>query len=86
MAGLSCGEVSKIAWKVLKDGVSDFFTIPEDLIAPTMRLLAQSEFGDQAIVAGESAIAGLAAFIASSQSKNLSSSLGITKESIIRPE
>ena len=83
MAGLSCGEVSKIAWKVLKDGVSDFFTIPEDLVAPTMRLLARREFGDQAIVAGESAIAGLAAFIASSQSENLSNALGITKESII---
>jgi len=83
MAGLSCGEVSLIAWKVLKDGVSDFFTIPEELVAPTMRLLARSEFGDQAIVAGESAIAGLAAFIASSQSENLSNSLGITKESII---
>lgn len=83
MAGLSCGEVSLIAWKVLKDGVSDFVTIPEDLVAPTMRLLARSEFGDQAIVAGESAIAGLAAFIASSQSENLSKSIGISKESVI---
>lgn len=83
MAGLSCGEVSLIAWKVLQDGVSDFFTIPEDLVAPTMRLLAQSKFGDPSIVAGESAIAGLAAFIASAQSENLSNALGITKESVI---
>ena len=83
MAGLSCGEVSLIAWKVLNDGVSDFFTIPEDMVAPTMRLLARGEFGDQAIVAGESAIAGLAAFIASSQSENLSNALGITRKSVI---
>lgn len=83
MAGLSCGEVSIIAWKILNDGVSDFFTIPEDMVAPTMRLLARGEFGDQPIVAGESAIAGLAAFIASAGSKFLTSSLAITTDSVV---
>ncbi|MGR3660154.1 MAG: diaminopropionate ammonia-lyase [Paracoccaceae bacterium] len=83
MAGLSCGEVSVIAWKVLQSGVSDFFTIPEDLVAPTMRLLARSAFGDPAIVAGESAVAGLAAFIASAQDGKLAESLSITAESVV---
>ena len=48
-----------------------------------MRLLARGEFGDQPIVAGESAVAGLAAFIASAGSKRLTSSLGLTTNSVV---
>ena len=83
MAGLSCGEVSLIAWEILKNGVSDFFTIPEELVAPTMRLLARSEFGDTAIVAGESAVAGLAAFIAGAKDRKLTELLSITAQSVV---
>ena len=58
MAGLSCGEVSLLAWDSLGTGADDFMTIPEDLVAPAMRLLADGPDGDQPLVAGESAVAG----------------------------
>ena len=83
MAGLSCGEVSLLAWKILATGVSDFMTIPESFVAPTMRLLAKGAFGDPALVAGESAIAGLAGFITSASNEALSRSLGLTKNSVV---
>ena len=60
MAGLSCGEVSLLAWESLAEGANDFLTIPESLVAPTMRLLVRSPFGDAAVTAVESVVAGLA--------------------------
>lgn len=44
MAGLSCGEVSKLAWEVLHMAADDFITIPDALVAPCMRMLAHGKF------------------------------------------
>ena len=59
MAGLSCGEPSELAWNVLKEAAIGFLTIPENLVAPAVRLLALGQSGDTKIEAGESAVAGL---------------------------
>ncbi len=59
MAGLSCGEVSLLAWEVLSRGATDFVAIGEDDVGPVMRLLAAGEAGGGPIVAGESAVPGL---------------------------
>jgi diaminopropionate ammonia-lyase len=64
MAGLACGEISLIAWDILNTGTDDFVTLPDDVVAPAMCMLAEGEDGDTPIVAGESAVAGLAALIA----------------------
>lgn len=77
MAGLSCGEPSELAWEILSEEVSDFMTIPEALVAPTVRLLARPLGDDPALEAGESAVAGLAALIAARQDRNLSAKLGL---------
>lgn len=81
MAGLSCGEPSALAWEILSEEASDFLTIPESIVAPTVRLLAQPLGNDTMIEAGESAIAGLAALIAVRQDAALSVSLGIDARS-----
>lgn len=81
MAGLSCGEPSGMAWEILSEEASDFLTIPESIIAPTVRLLAKPLDGDPEIKAGESAIAGLAALIAARQDANLSQKLGLDAQS-----
>ncbi|WP_108881950.1 diaminopropionate ammonia-lyase [Anderseniella sp. Alg231-50] len=81
MAGLSVGEPSGIAWQILSAEASDYVTIPESLIAPAMRLLAQPLGDDPKIVAGESAIAGLAALIAGTQQSSLRDALGLTTKS-----
>ena len=59
MAGLSCGEVSLLAWEVLKRAAGDFLTIDEGQVGPMMRLLASGEADEGPIVAGESAVPGL---------------------------
>jgi diaminopropionate ammonia-lyase len=63
MAGLACGEVSLLAWRILQPGADAFMTIPDEAAAEAMRLLADCRFGDQPVVAGESAVAGLAGLV-----------------------
>ena len=60
MAGLACGEVSLLAWEVLKDHADATVTVPDAEAVEMMRVLARPE-GDPPLVAGESAVAGLAA-------------------------
>tara|TARA_R110002074_G_scaffold181636_6_gene346322 strand:+ start:14185 stop:15378 length:1194 start_codon:yes stop_codon:yes gene_type:complete len=77
MAGLSCGEPSPLAWDILAEEASDFLTIPDAIVAPTVRLLAKPLQGDPVIQAGESAVAGLAALIAARQDDALSAKLNL---------
>ena len=77
MAGLSCGEPSEMAWAVLVEEARDYLTIPDSVVAPTVRLLARQETGDPKVEAGESAVAGLAALIAARQNPALWSALGL---------
>ena len=81
MAGLSCGEISPLAWDLLKAAAEDFLTIPEDFVVPAMRLMARSPFGDPAVVAGESAVAGLAGLIAVARDPARAAALGLDGKS-----
>lgn len=76
MAGLSCGEVSLIAWDILKDTVSGFMSIDDKIVPEVMKLLARVN-----IVSGESAVAGLAGFLLASSDKKLRKKLKLDKNS-----
>ena len=80
MAGLSCGEVSLLAWPILESYVSHFLSIQDDSISKTMQLLANR---DRPIVAGESAVAGLAGFLIACNDDNLKSKLMLNENSRI---
>lgn len=62
MAGLACGEVSVLAWRILDRGAAAFMTIVDDAAAEAMRLLASGDAGHR-IVGGESGVAGLAGLL-----------------------
>ena len=81
MAGLSCGEVSLLAWELLSGAADDFMTVEETAVAPTMKLLAEPPFGDRPLVAGESAVAGLAAALMAALSPSQRQALGLGKDS-----
>ena len=81
MAGLNCGTASPLAWEILGVRTFAFARIPDDVTAPCMQLLADSPFGDPPVVAGESAIAGLAGFLASWDDPGARSNLGLTPDS-----
>ena len=81
MAGLSCGEPSPLAWAILREEATDFLTIPENIVAPAMRLAARPMGDDPSIVAGESAVAGFAAVIAGASQDGLRDALGLNDTS-----
>jgi diaminopropionate ammonia-lyase len=81
MAGLACGEVSLLAWQVLERGAAAFCAIPDAAAVEGMRLLAGPTGGDPAIVAGESAVAGLAAALLALQDPEARASLGLGPDS-----
>jgi diaminopropionate ammonia-lyase len=77
MAGLACGRPSLLAWRILEGGADYFMTIPDEVIAPSMLLLARGYGDEPAIVAGESGVAGMAAFIVAAMREELRRGLGL---------
>jgi len=80
MAGLSCGEVSLLAWDILKNTVSSFLSVDDKAVGTTMQLLSQNS---TPIIAGESAVAGLVGFITANKDEQLRKMLKIDENSKI---
>jgi diaminopropionate ammonia-lyase len=76
MAGLACGEPSLLAWQVLERTATAFMAIPDEAAVDTMRFLA-----NLGIVAGESGVAGLAAFRLAITDAKARAALGLGPES-----
>jgi diaminopropionate ammonia-lyase len=77
MAGLACGEVSLLAWEILKDHADAVMAIPDPAAVEMMRRLARPVAGDPPLVAGESAVAGLAALALAMQDETAVDALGL---------
>jgi diaminopropionate ammonia-lyase len=84
MVGLSVGEVSLLAWEVLKYGVDDGLAVPDDRVAEAMRRLGEGEAGDASIVAGETAVAGLVALLYAAECDELRQALDIDETSVVQ--
>jgi diaminopropionate ammonia-lyase len=76
MAGLACGEPSLLAWQELERAAWAFMAVPDEAAVACMRLLA-----DQGIVAGESGVAGLAAFLLAAADPVARETLGLGPDS-----
>ncbi len=83
MAGLACGEVSLLAWDVLERLAFAVVSVADPDAVAVMRLLADPVAGDPPIAAGESAVAGLAAFLAANADPVAREALGIGPSSRI---
>ena len=81
MAGLAAGEVSLLAWDILWAGAEGFMTVPDLAAEALMRLLADGVDGDPPLVAGESAVAGLAGALGVLHDPALAERLGLGLES-----
>lgn len=80
MAGLACGEVSMLAWGILTDHADAVMALTDQSAVDCMRRLAQPVKGDPPIVAGESAVAGLAGFFAAMSDQQAAEALGLTAD------
>ena len=81
MAGLSCGEVSALAWEVLSAGADAAIVIDDSLALEGMRTLATPSGSDPAIVAGECSGGAVGALIGLLRHPSLMTELGIDAKS-----
>ena len=81
MAGLSCGEVSEIAWEILKPTLSHCMSIADEGIAKIMQLFANGDFGETSIEAGECSASGLAALLIAKNNPSIWRQLELNKDS-----
>ena len=81
MACLCTGEVSTLAWPILREAADAFITIPDADALRTMRLLAEGVGQDPTLVAGESGVAGLAGLIRVAGEKEARDALSLGPES-----
>jgi diaminopropionate ammonia-lyase len=81
MAGLACGAVSLLAWEILKDHGDAVVAISDASAVAMMRRLARPQSGDPPLVAGESAVAGLAALVLAIEDRAARKALALTSRS-----
>lgn len=63
MAGLACGEVSPAAYEIVSTAATAYLALDDQYALDAVRLFAQPNPGDPAIVSGETGAAGLAALL-----------------------
>jgi diaminopropionate ammonia-lyase len=78
MAGLACGEPSLLAWQELERAAFAFMAVTDDSAVDAMRLLARRA---PPVVAGESAVAGLAALLLAAADPASRAMLGLDADS-----
>ena len=83
MAGLACGNVTVIAWDILCKTIEASMSISDLDAARAMRCLKFCSKSHYSIEAGESATAGLAGLILTSNTSALKQKLQIDKDSQI---
>jgi len=82
MAGLSCGEVSLLAWPLIQQGASHVVTIDDGGVAPMVRWLASpTDDNRPSVIGGECSASGLIALLAIRQDAALAHDIGIDSES-----
>ena len=63
MGGMSCGDVSTVAWEILKDATNYSLTITDDEVSTVVAMLAEAKLSNERIIAGECAVPGVIALI-----------------------
>ena len=81
MGGMSCGDVSSIAWEILKNSANYCLTIPDEAISTAVALLAEKRLSNEKIIGGECAVPGVIALIGSFNNKEYLDKLKLNSES-----
>ncbi len=81
MGGMSCGDVSSIAWEILKNSANYCLTIPDEAISTAVALLAEKRLSNETIIGGECAVPGVIALIGSFNNKEYLDKLKLNSES-----
>ncbi len=80
MAGLACGEVSPVAWEILKHGINFYATLSDAHALEAMRVFAAPLGDDPKIVSGETGSTGLGLLHAAQTNATLWNALGLNAD------
>jgi diaminopropionate ammonia-lyase len=80
MAGLSCGEVSLVAWEILQPALSHSMAISDEAVAPLMRWFHERS---PSIEAGECSTSGLAGLLQAHKNPQHWQSMGFDANSVV---
>ena len=83
MGGMSCGEVSLVPWKILKDSVDICTSISDENVDLTISMLKNKILGNEEIVGGECSTPGIISLIACSEDNEIKKNLGLEESSNI---
>lgn len=83
MACLAAGEISPLAWPILRYAADDVLTLPEEAAPEAMRMLAAGVAGDPPVVSGESGCAAIAGLVEAALDPGLRAALGLTPAALI---
>ena len=81
MGGMSCGDVSSLAWEILKHSTNYSISISDEAVATTVALLKQKEFSNDEIIAGECGVPGVISLISAIKDKNICEKLKLNTQS-----
>ncbi len=81
MAGLACGEVSPAAWEIVSTAADSYVAIDDHYALDGVRLFANPEGGDPAIVSGETGATGLGALLAAREHPQLATLMELGADS-----
>jgi len=83
MGGMSCGDVSTVAWEILKNSANNCLTISDEAISSTVAMLAEAKLSNEKIIAGECAVPGVIALISLFKNKEYMNKLDLNSNSKI---
>ena len=81
MGGMSCGEVSLVPWKILKNSIKYCVSLPDDNIGHAMKFLGNGNFSENKIIAGENAVPGVISLVACCKNDKAKKDLSLDENS-----
>ena len=81
MGGMSCGDVSLVPWRILKESVDHCCTVSDDYVAKTVAMLENKSFSNEKIIGGECSTPGIISLIASSKNEDTKKKLELNENS-----
>ena len=81
MGGMSCGDVSAVAWEILKNSANYCLSISDEGISSTVALLTNKDLSKNKIIAGECGVPGIISLISLMKEKEKVKEVGINENS-----
>ena len=83
MGGMSCGEVSLVPWKILKESVNSCTSVTDENVDLTVAMLKNKILSDVEIVGGECSTPGIISLIACAEDSEIRKNLELEESSNI---